>query len=141
MVNKLPIKEKRLLKKQRWFYYFIFAIQDRVLVNQRTGKDIWENLHEFYLFETEKLQKWSPENIKMWMLEQLGISEYVVGAISPVYKQQLTHQVITGQFVHIALTETPPGLAHLKAVDKEEMNYLSFPRIINQHLQSLKASS
>jgi A/G-specific adenine glycosylase len=141
MVNKLPIKEKRLLKKQRWFYYFIFAIQDRVLVNQRTGKDIWENLHEFYLFETEKLQKWSPENLKMWMLEQLGISEYVVGAISPVYKQQLTHQVITGQFVHIALTETPPGLAHLKAVDKEKMNYLSFPRIINQHLQSLKANS
>jgi A/G-specific adenine glycosylase len=136
LVSKLPIKEKRLLRKHRWFYYFIFTVKNQVLVKKRTGKDIWENLHEFYLYETANVQKWNESDLKMWMHGQLGISDYTLNNISPIYKQQLTHQVINGQFVHIDLPEIPASLTNLKVVDRDQVNSLSFPQFINQHLQS-----
>ena len=60
LVNKLPVKEKRLIKRKRWFTYFIFQLEDAVLINKRTGKDIWENLYEFYLLETDTAIKLAP---------------------------------------------------------------------------------
>jgi A/G-specific adenine glycosylase len=141
MVNKLPVKEKQLSKKHRWLYYFIFTVENKFLVSKRGGNDIWENLYEFYLFETKKSEKWSPEILKTWLQEQLGISTYVVDVISPVYKQQLTHQVISGQFVHINLPATPPSLKTFMVINKDEMKSLSFPKFINQHIGSLKANS
>jgi A/G-specific adenine glycosylase len=132
-VNKLPVKEKRLLRKHRWFYYFIFTNKSLVLINKRTGGDIWENLNEFYLYETENVQNWNESNLNSWMQEQLGVSEYTVRTISPVYKQQLTHQVINGQFFHIDLASVPQSLSHLKAFDREQLKSLSFPKFINQH--------
>jgi A/G-specific adenine glycosylase len=133
IVNKLPIKKKQLLKKHRWFYYFIFNVGDKILVNKRTSGDIWENLHEFFLFESDKLERWTEEKISIWLKDQLGISKYQLSAISPVYKQLLTHQVINGQFINIELYKTPESLRHLKSFGAEELKALSFPRFINQH--------
>ena len=47
----LPVKEKKLVKKTRWFYYFIITVKDQVLIRKRAAGDIWENLFEFVLFE------------------------------------------------------------------------------------------
>jgi adenine-specific DNA glycosylase len=61
-VNQLPIKEKTLQRKHRWFYYFLFEFEGKILVHLRTGKDIWQNLNEFYLLETEEQVKWDETN-------------------------------------------------------------------------------
>ena len=39
-VKLLPVKEKQLVKKTRWFYYLVVQVKDEVLLNKRTGKDI-----------------------------------------------------------------------------------------------------
>ncbi|HEX8332123.1 MAG TPA: A/G-specific adenine glycosylase [Segetibacter sp.] len=140
MVNKLPVKEKQLLRRQRWFYYFIFTIKNQILIHKRPGKDIWENLHEFFLYETATMQKWDDSNLNSWMQEQLGISGYFVSNISPVYKQPLTHQVINGQFFHVDLTSVPKSLSHLKVVNQEQIKSLSFPKFINQHLELINVN-
>jgi A/G-specific adenine glycosylase len=136
MVDKLPVKEKRLIRTHRWFYYFIFNIKNKVLINKRTGKGIWENLHEFFLHETAIAVKWSDSHLDTWIHEHLGISEYTVENISPVYKQQLTHQVINGQFLHIELAAIPKSLSHLKVFNRDAIRLLPFPKFINQHLES-----
>ncbi|RYY11142.1 MAG: A/G-specific adenine glycosylase, partial [Chitinophagaceae bacterium] len=51
-VHQLPVKEKKLIKKHRWFYYFMIGSGDDVYIRKRTGKDIWQNLHEFVLHES-----------------------------------------------------------------------------------------
>ena len=50
-VNDYPVKEKKLLKKTRWFYYIVMEYKSRFFIQKRVGKDIWQSLHEFYLIE------------------------------------------------------------------------------------------
>src|SRR6478609_2040975 len=41
-INDLPIKEKVLQKKTRWFTYFLVEVDDKIYIRQRTAGDIWE---------------------------------------------------------------------------------------------------
>lgn len=134
LVNTLPIKEKQLMRKKRWFTYFIFLWQDMVLVNKRVQKDIWENLYEFYLFETDKEWQWKTEDITNWLKNQLSIESFKINNISKLFTQQLTHQNLQGRFITISLDDLPVALLHLKPVNKEEFAEIPFPKLINQYL-------
>ncbi len=134
LVNTLPVKEKRLARKKRWFTYFIFLLRDKVLVNKRVEKDIWENLYEFYLFETDKEWDCQTEQIRNWLKDQLGIEIFKLNNISDIFIQQLTHQNLQGRFITISLDKMPNALRHLKIVNKEELAKVPFPKFINQYL-------
>lgn len=135
LTNKLPVKEKQLVKKQRWIYYFVFSADDEVLVNKRAKNDIWENLYEFYFVETQNAQNWKPAFIRKWLNEQLGIVTFKVRNVSPILKQQLTHQHIKGQFITIDLKSVPASLQTFKRCKTSELSQLAFPKFINQYLQ------
>lgn len=134
-VNQLPVKEKVLKKKHRWFYYFLFEHDGKVLVNQREGKDIWQSLHEFYLLESDEQIKWSNETVKEWLHNQFDITKATVQHISPMQKQQLTHQEIKGQFIKVSLKVIPESLKHYQWLAADTMSKLAFPKFINQYLE------
>ncbi len=135
-VNQLPVKEKTLQRKHRWFYYFLFEKDGKLLVHPRTGKDIWQNLYEFYLMESNELVKWNKESVKKWLEEQLAIKKATVIHISPVSVQQLTHQQIKGQFIRIQLHTVPPFLAKYQWEGVEGLRRLPFPKFITQYIQT-----
>jgi len=137
MVNVLPIKEKVLLRKKRWFTYFIFNSNGKVLVHKRTASDIWQNLFEFYLVETPADPKWAKVAVAEWLASQLGITKYGDLLIYKAERQQLTHQEINGFFITVALPQIPPSLLNLPQFGwqpKGEVGLLAFPRFINQFL-------
>lgn len=131
-VNQLPVKEKTLLRKHRWFYYFLFEYDGKILVNLRTGKDIWQNLNEFYLLETEEQVRWDEKSVKHWLKEQIGIYKAAVTFISPVSVQQLTHQQIKGQFIKVELSSIPPFLNHYNWQPVKKIGKLAFPKFITE---------
>jgi len=135
-VNELPVKEKTITKKHRWFYYFLFECNDKVLVHQRTAKDIWQNLYEFYLFESNEQQQWNKTGIEQWLQEQLNIKKAVVEHISSVITQQLTHQQIKGQVIKIKLTEMPKVLQKQEWISQLKLTTLAFPKLLNEYFQS-----
>ena len=49
MVNILPVKEKTSVRRERFFNYLIVEHDNKIYVNKRTDKDIWQNLYEFIL--------------------------------------------------------------------------------------------
>lgn len=136
LVNKLPVKEKRLVRKERCFTYFVFEVEDEILIRKRIEKDIWENLYEFYLFETNTEWNLKLPEIKDFLYKQLGIANFRVTRISKIFTQQLTHQNLQGRFISIHLTEIPQSLQHYKAVKAESLSLIAFPKFINQYLQS-----
>jgi A/G-specific adenine glycosylase len=136
LVNKLPVKEKLLVRKKRFFTYFIFLVDQAILVNKRDGKDIWQNLYEFYLYESDKRFDVGQEEIDKIMKEQIGVHDYKVIEISDFYKQQLTHQNLEGRFVRIVLKKMPDALKHFVPINEAEIGAVPFPRFINQYLQS-----
>lgn len=52
----LPVKEKQVRQKNRWFVYYIIQQQGRFAVQQRTGADVWQHLYEFPLQECTEAQ-------------------------------------------------------------------------------------
>lgn len=53
-VSLLPIKEKKIKIKKRYFNFLVFqSVEGKTLLEQRIGKGIWENLYQFPLIETE----------------------------------------------------------------------------------------
>ena len=74
-VSDLPVKSNRLQKKERWFSYFIFIAAGKKFMQQRTAKDIWQHLYEFYPFETISDPQWTPGKIISWLAKQLNINQ------------------------------------------------------------------
>ncbi len=135
-INELPVKEKKLQKKMRWFTYFIFNVGDKTLVHQRRAKDIWQNLYEFYLVETDANPHWSKENVNTYLQNQFNVSGFNIIYISPFLSQQLTHQTVKAQFIRVELPQIPPMLQHYEWISKQQIAQLAFPKIINEYLQS-----
>lgn len=134
MVNQLPVKTKRLLKRKRWFTYFVFVIGDEILISKRVLKDIWENLYEFYLFETDKEWASKPKELEKWLHDQLQTNNYNVKNISKLYVQQLTHQTISAKFITIEIPQLPGSLKNFTRVKADELTLKAYPKIINNYI-------
>ena len=132
-VNQLPIKEKQLVKKERRFYYFLLQVQDEIWVTERKHKDIWQGLYEFYLLDAGKKMLWNETSVAAFLKEQLGVSSIKLLQRSIDIKQQLTHQVITAQFIRVALTKKPSSMTAGKWQKISKLKVLPFPKLINQY--------
>jgi A/G-specific adenine glycosylase len=131
-VEQLPVKEKRTKIKKRWFYYFIVRHGRETAVLLRKGKDIWQGLYEFPMieargkasvkavFEAGKKQKWFRE-------------PDVIKGTSKEFRQQLSHQLVSGKFITIEL-HTKPAIPGWEWVTKNKMKELPFPGLINSFL-------
>lgn len=137
-VNSLPVKNKVLQKKTRWFTWFVLQVNGKVLVRKRSSRDIWENLHEFYLVETAAQPHWTDSTVRDWLLNQFTIRKSTLIATSNILSQQLTHQTIKGQFVVLDLPETPASLREYEWIPLNRLPGLAFPKLINTWLEQQK---
>jgi A/G-specific adenine glycosylase len=134
LVNKLPVKEKKIKITTRWFNYLVIESREKVYIHKRTANDIWKNLHEFVLIETPSnasvnkiLAKAEKDNI-------LKKGSYKLLSVSPLSFQQLSHQKIQGRFIKITLWKefVLPGF---KAVSLKQLSRHAFPRFINAYFE------
>lgn len=55
LVKELPVKEKKLKIKKRYFNFLVIVTDnDETIIKERKGKGIWQGLYQFPLIETEK---------------------------------------------------------------------------------------
>jgi len=132
-VQELPVKEKKIAKIHRWFYYIIAEKNNSYLVRKRTGKDIWQNLHEFFLIEANHHSN-TEAILESAAFKEMGGDKYKLLTVSGVYKQQLTHQTIHAIFIGIKMkhSRVPEGM---QLIPKDELQKLAFPRLINTFLE------
>ncbi|WP_316822058.1 A/G-specific adenine glycosylase [Pedobacter gandavensis] len=95
-VHVLPLKLKKLKKRTRYFNYFVCQEGDNLLVKKRTAGDVWQELYDFPLIETEKNYLEDQEGFLLELKNNFGID----CLISPISEQKhlLTHQTIYVQF-------------------------------------------
>ncbi|MGL6269469.1 MAG: A/G-specific adenine glycosylase, partial [Chitinophagaceae bacterium] len=134
MVDKLPVKTQKMVRRKRWFYYFLLEKNGRFLVCQRTQKDIWQHLNEFFLIETSQRQsaeKLMESKSIQALLKEQGM---VLPTISNEYKQVLTHQEIRGRFFHIILEKKIIVPPNFKWVNAAELKKMAFPKFILSYM-------
>ena len=133
LIHILPIKEKKVIKKTRWLYYLIIEHEGKQYVRKRGAKDIWENLYEFVLIESQKPQQLENLKIHPEIITLFDKNSFEIIHISPLYKQLLTHQIIQGQFIKIKISK-PLNDTVYEAMLPEEINKLAFPKFIAAYL-------
>ncbi len=135
----LPVKEKKITVKKRWFYYTVAYFENKVMVHKRGAKDIWENLYEFMLHESDAPLS-NVEVLKLPVLQLLTKkNNKQVQYISAPYQQKLTHQTIYCQFIKIEL-QNKPVIDGFEMVTAAKLLTLPFPKIITTYLKDKNVS-
>ena len=140
-INELPVKEKKKVIKKRWFYYFLMKCNNKIAIRQRIGKDIWQQLYEFPMIEMNKEK--NTEEVLL-LAEKQGLlkkKSYQLVAMSPVYKQQLSHQLIAGQFITIKMKRVTGLNNDWIWVEEKKLKKYAFPKFINFYLIKKRQST
>ena len=137
-VNELPVKGKKIAVRKRWFYYLLLEYKNEIAIRQRLDKDIWQDLFEFPMIESrnELTRKNLLQQVekKKW----LPVNGYEVESVSPLFKQQLSHQLIAGQFIKIRLSKKCVAENDWLWMKKSAIDKYAFPQFINQYLREKK---
>ena len=102
-IKELPVKEKKIKIKNRYFHYLIIITEDqKTVLELREGKGIWQGLYQFPLIELKdakaellssiEFQSLVPENSKVTLMNPTPI----------IHK--LSHQHLHTQFWKIEMT-------------------------------------
>lgn len=136
LIGQLPVKEKKLKKRTRYFQYLIFNLNDQIWIRKRTGKDIWQGLYDFPLIETTELINKGKLLKHKTFLDWTKKNEVTIERVSRPFSQQLTHQKIHSVFFELQLAHMPEDfLADWQIITRSNLTDYAFPRIIDLYLQ------
>jgi A/G-specific adenine glycosylase len=138
MVGKLPVKSKALKQRKRYFHYLVFIVDNKkekqIFLRKRESDDIWRNLYDFPLIETDKPMS-AEKLIKSdeWKTITDG-KALQLGKRSKQYKHILSHQIIMARFYFIDLSGKP-DLPFL-LVPVKDIYQFPVPRLIEEFLNN-----
>ncbi|MEZ4981668.1 MAG: A/G-specific adenine glycosylase [Saprospiraceae bacterium] len=132
-----PVKEKKLKKKTRFFNFLILRRDEMVLIGKRTGKDIWKNLYQFPILETENMtESWDALTSLDGYKDILKSEDEMLEIRSIPYKHVLTHQTIIAQFWKLGLKSVSfVELKGYKFIESKKLGNFAFPKLIDRYLK------
>lgn len=131
-VQLLPVKDKKIKIKIRHLHYFIFNYKDTIYIQKRTEKDIWQNLYEFFLIETQN-ETGAEVMLKNKELNSL-VKDFEVTSITQTKKHILSHQHLYGTFYELKI-KTPLKNNNLLKIKRSDLNKFGVPQLITKYLQ------
>ncbi|MBL7769264.1 MAG: A/G-specific adenine glycosylase [Flavipsychrobacter sp.] len=130
VVADLPVKEKSIKKRTRYFYYFLLRWNNQYYVRQRGGGDIWQDLHEWVLIEQTEPLEMDSSIYRSLLKKYLGAARLKQLRIGEEVRQQLSHQTIIGRFITAELSAPLPNTTGYQLLSAESLSKLAFPRFI-----------
>ncbi|GAA4325386.1 A/G-specific adenine glycosylase [Mucilaginibacter gynuensis] len=131
----LPVKLKKLKVRERFLNYFLITDGDKILMNKRGENDIWANMYDLPLIETQTLL---PANELFNLPETKEYFGSIINntEILPVQKHILTHQRL---YVRLIKLNTQPVKLEQKWFYTEVQNLekLALPKIIFIFLKNI----
>ncbi|HET7818266.1 MAG TPA: A/G-specific adenine glycosylase [Bacteroidia bacterium] len=135
IIHILPVKSKKVKTRIRHFNYLVFRNKGKVLLKKRTEKDIWKNLYDFPLIETEQeinqILQYVKKNTSIKLMSNTEVS------VSKMYKHILSHQIIYARFWKLNSFDDKKYISKNKIihVDEKQLDKYAFPRLIEQYFQ------
>ncbi|MBX9783317.1 MAG: A/G-specific adenine glycosylase [Chitinophagaceae bacterium] len=138
MVMHLPVKEKQLKQRSRWFVFFVLEYKGRFAVQQRTEKDVWQNLYQFPAMEFHIEKEWKTflklKNILQAQTLFTSAAAKQTAITKPVV-QKLSHQTIHAVAVLVKVPALKKQMKQVQWKTKAELKQLPFPKIMHQLMQ------
>lgn len=142
IVSRIPFKSKKIVRKNRYFHYFDISFpEEQMLIAQRKNADIWKNLYELPVIETDSPAAPEFEKIENRILLIVKTCRLVPTTFELVYKdrQVLTHQNIYGFFYKIKSDEQPVKINQDHyLVERAKVSNFAFPKIMTMYLKKVE---
>jgi A/G-specific adenine glycosylase len=164
LIEKLPLKGKKTIVKDRFMHYFVFTKIDKknkidsekkVLIRQRQEGDIWQGLNDFFVLEFMDKDKKNFEPIKELLLQLEKDNSEIKSNLktelkltheSTIFKHQLSHRTIYAKFYTLEINDTEEERDFWTTLKKkynlEEINWQNLdkipkPALISKYLDYL----
>ncbi len=136
LIPVLPIKSKKIKKRDRFFNYLVFKNADTIVLNKRQQKDIWLNLYDFPLVEANSLLS-EKELLENEVFQKIiGTQAFTIKKASKPFKQLLTHQKIVAIFWEIELKSALlVNDSSFFEVKQKNINNFAFPKIVDLYFK------
>ncbi len=131
----LPVKSKRIKTVTRYFFYYIMVCDEFFLLQKRTKKDIWKNLYQFPMIETD--YEISDSEIIATEIPWLAGCTYNIKNVSVTKKHQLTHQTIFARFISIETNKLPLSGPDFFKVHKKDIFTFAVPRLLEPVIKNI----
>ena len=138
-ISNLPVKTNKTKTSTRYFNYLHIKFGDNTFLQKRTANDVWQNLYEFPLLESDKLLELN-ELIKNEDFQELfaGIKDlHILKTTNPV-KHILSHRVIMAQFITLTISKANNKLSQLIEVPLNEIDQFAVSRLMELFLEKLE---
>ena len=133
----LPVKTGKIKVRKRHFNYVVIRTGDNFFLKERTDKDVWSGLFDFYLIEGE----FEKEDVLKKATDELSLRNAILDDITEPITHLLSHQKITATFYTFSiLNKDSISLSQktgLKMFSVEEMLNLPKPKLIVNYLSRL----
>lgn len=135
--GEFPVKLKRTSQRNRYFNYIVIDGKDYFWIRKRTNDDIWKNLYEFPLVETEN--KTELDEVLLAAQQSNIINPkvpIVVEEISNWKTHILSHQRIHFRFIRLSHHNEITSEADLIKVSKQDIFNFAVPRLLEAYLSA-----
>ena len=99
-IAELPQKLKKIKVRERFLNYIVVTDGNTILMNKRDEKDIWANMYDFPLFESNHPLTAEQVLLLPEFKGYFGENSRIINNY-PIKKHVLTHQHLHAQFIHI----------------------------------------
>ena len=145
-VDDLPVKQHKTKVTNRYFNYIYVRMGAYTYLNKRTGNDIWRNLYEFPLIETDEDITEKPEVLFTKIEEVFGKMTFseeendalakenhrVLRLVKQGVKHVLSHRVIYANFYELVLPEETYPMKGFQRVPIKELHKFAVPNLVSQ---------
>lgn len=133
--HRLPVKAKKAPVRERFFNYLVFTNGKNIALRERTDRDVWQHLYDFYLLETDE----PPAMLRDLPMPESGRDLLEQGRLIGVPTeavQVLSHQRIRARFYVIDLPDRAAGClpTGLQWYTAEEADRLPKPVLVTNYL-------
>lgn len=128
----LPVKAKKQKVRNRYFNYVVLREGTGFYLKQRTGKDIWTNLWEFPLIESNK--KIREEDLLKLTGDFFPLRAVVFHSGSETTKHLLSHQTLHTRFFEFTLKRKVGLPDGWKKVSAATLKKYPLPKLIERYL-------
>ncbi|MEN8765547.1 MAG: A/G-specific adenine glycosylase [Wenyingzhuangia sp.] len=134
-IDALPVKEKKLRVKDKYFNFIIVDDGTSTVLEKRTENGIWKNLYQFPLIETSK-----PANLELLIQNDFFEKSGFLTSELTLYNEEawvhkLTHQHLYTQF-WILKIDPRKGL---ETVPWNEVERYAVPKLIDKFIEAYKS--
>lgn len=138
LVDKLPWKSRKTKVLDRYFSYIYVRAGVHTFIKRREAGDIWQNLYEFPLIETEQ-EVGEEEIFSLPAFRELvgNRSIRMFRVVSPEVKHVLSHRVIHARCYEVELEEEDAVLSGFQRVLIDDLHKFPVSRLISRFFSLL----